>query len=180
MSTLVAVYRDRDTAEEVAHELESRELHPSVRVADPADAESAVAAETHADVPQDWGRASIGDLVSSEQMRGALRFAVGLSALGAVVGLPFGLILFDASSSTLTKLGVGALVGFLFGSVVGTLLGGGLAMTSPGGHLAAERGVTVRVDDASPSDERIMAGHEPIRLDRIEGDTAEPRRATGD
>jgi hypothetical protein len=204
MSTLVAVYRDRDTAEEVAHELESRDLHTTVSVADPADAGLSIAAEMDAQVEEGWGTAAVGGFVTSEQMRGAVVFASGLGLLGALVGLPVGWILFDASTSTLTKLGVGALVGFLFGVVVGALLGGGFAMTSPQERLAAERGVTVRVDGASPSHERIMEEHRPIRLDRIvrgqrvetpttegphgvaetiaefEANTADPRRRSGD
>src|SRR5262249_3476014 len=110
MSTLVAVYRDRGTAETVAHELESPDLHTTVRVDDPADAELSIAAQMDAQVQESWGTAAVGGFVTSEQMRGALVFAGALGALGAVVGVPFGWILFDASSSTLTKIGVGALV----------------------------------------------------------------------
>ena len=185
MSTLVAVYRDRGTD-------------------DPDDAGLSIAAEMDAEVEAGWGSPGLGAFLTSEQMRGAIVFAVGLGALGAVVGLPVGWILFDASSSALTKLGVGALVGLLFGATVGALLGGGFAMTSPQERLAAERGVTVRVDGASSSDERIMEEHQPIRLDRIvgrqrvetpttegpegleetkaefEANTADPRRRSGD
>jgi len=204
MTTFVAVYRDRGTAEAVAHELESRDLHTTVRVDDPADVELSVAAEMDAQVQESWGTAAVGGFVTSEQMRGAVTFAGALGIIGVFVGLPVGWILFDASSSTLTKLGVGALVGFLFGVVVGGLLGGGFAMTSPEERLAAERGVTVRVDGASPPDERIMEQHHPLRLDRIVGgqrvetpttegphgleetiaefkaNTVDPRRTTGD
>jgi len=87
-----------------------------------------------------------------------------------VLGLPLGL-LYDDGVSLLTRLGIGALVGGLFGSVVGTMLGGGMAMKSPEEGLAAERGVPVAIVEvdpaASPGLEAVLADYAPIRVDRF-------------
>jgi hypothetical protein len=64
---------------------------------------------------------------------------------------------------------VAGALGSSFGGTVGTTPGGGLAMKSPGHPSAAERRITVRLDDPSGDAERVMAEHRPIRLDRVVG-----------
>jgi hypothetical protein len=64
---------------------------------------------------------------------------------------------------------LGVVIGALFFGTVGTLLGGGLAMKSPEDQLAAERGVTLRVDAPGRNAERILLEHHPIRLDHLSG-----------
>jgi hypothetical protein len=170
MTVLVAVYRDRETAEAVARELSNVPdvSGEAVRVSDAADRLLSVRAEMDAEVAESWGSPGIGALVTAEMMRGAVLLAFLIGALGALVGLPIGYFLFVGDASVWAKLGLGALVGGLFGATVGGLLGGGFAMQSPEEKLAAERGVPVALDGASPAAEHVMARHAPIRLDKFE------------
>jgi hypothetical protein len=170
MTVLVAVYRDRQTAEAVAHELGNVPdvSSEAVRVSDAADRLLSVRAEMDAEVAESWASPGVGALVTAEMMRGALLLALLIGAMGVLVGLPIGYFLFVGDASVWEKLGLGALVGGLFGATVGGLLGGGFAMQSPEEKLAAERGVLVALDDAPSAAEEVMARHFPIRLDKFE------------
>jgi hypothetical protein len=169
VTTLIGVYHDTGHAESAA-----RALHDEVGLPDDAlvlgdarDAEREVAAEMEAEVAEGWGSPGLGAFLTAEQMRGAFLFAITFGAIGAVLLAPIGVLLFTDSWSTVTRLLLGALVGALFGSTVGALLGGGFAMQSTDQPLAAEAGVTLRVEAAD--DERcaeIMSHYEPIRIDR--------------
>src|SRR4051812_18263668 len=168
MTVLVAVYRDRETAEAVAREL-SRVPGVSseaVRVSDAADRLLSVRAEMDAEVAESWASPGLGAFFTAEMMRGAVLFALVIGAIGVLVGLPIGYFLFVGDAPAIEKVALGALVGGLFGATVGALLGGGFAMQSPDEKLAAERGVPVALEDAPPAAEEVMARYEPIRLDR--------------
>jgi hypothetical protein len=170
MTAVVAVYRDRETAEAVAHELSNvpEVSLEAVRVSDAADRLRSVRAEMDAEVAESWGSPGLGAFTTAEMMRGAVLLALLMGAIGVLVGLPIGYFLFVGDASVWAKLGLGALVGGLFGATVGGLLGGGFAMQSPEEKLAAERGVPVALDDASPAAEEVMSRYEPIRLDKFE------------
>ena len=182
MTVLVAVYRDRETAEAVAHELSNVPdvSLEAVRVSDAADRLLSVRAEMDAEVAEGWGSPGLGAFVTAEMMRGAVLLALLIGAIGVLVGLPIGYFLFVGDASVWEKLGLGALVGGLFGATVGGLLGGGFAMQSPEEKLAAERGVPVALEDASPAAEEVMARYEPIRLDKFEdGERVDTPQAEG-
>src|SRR4051794_17626976 len=110
MTALLGVYRDRETAEAVADEV--AHVHPDarLRVGDPRDHDEALRAEMEAEVAESWASPGLGAFLTAEQMRGAFVFAITLGAAGLVVGLILGWALYDAPSSTWTKLGVGALI----------------------------------------------------------------------
>ena len=169
MTALIAVYRDRETADAAVHELSAEQGIPatSMRTGDEADMQASIRAEMDAEVAEGWGSPGMGAFVTAEMMRGALLFIVILGGVGLFVGLGLGYLLYG-SGEVWTRLGVGALVGALFGATVGGLLGGGLAMKSPEEKLAAERGVAVALDPASPAAEEVLAKYEPIRIDKFE------------
>jgi hypothetical protein len=105
-------------------------------------------------------------------------YGLVLGAVGLVVGLVVAAIVDFGPWGLTGRLVVGGVVGALCGGTVGTILGGGLAVNGPEDPRAAEHGVTVRVDGASPRAVEVMAEHAPIRLDRIgeTDDTRGPRR----
>jgi hypothetical protein len=170
MAALVAVYRDRETAEAVARELTEEHVVPdgAVRIAELSDFDASIGAEMDTEVTQSWGSPGMGVFLTGEMMRGAVLFTLMLGALGLIVGLALGYFLYDESTSLGVRLGVGGLIGLLFGAVVGALLGGGLAMKSPEERLAAERGIPVAVEDAPADAEDVMVRHHPLRLDRFD------------
>jgi hypothetical protein len=169
-STLIGVYRDEQTAESVARALHDDLGVPDhqLKVREPEDARREVVAEMDAEVAESWSSPGLGAFLTAEQMRGAALFAVAFGALGAVVMILPAIVLFTFAESTITRVLVGMLVGALFGSTVGALLGGGIAMQSTDQPMAAEAGVTVRVEDADARAAEIMERFEPIRLDRWE------------
>jgi hypothetical protein len=177
METLVAVYRDRETADTVAVELQTTRGLPEdvLRVGAPADARASIEAEMDAEVQHGWGSGAFG-LVTAEMLRGAVIFGAVGFVIGVVLGLPIGVLLYDSSVPALVRLAIGAMVGGLFGSVVGALLGGGIGMKSGEEALAAERGVPVAVVDAEVDEsiEAVLVSFDPIRVDRF----VEGRRVT--
>jgi hypothetical protein len=171
MTTALGVYRNEETARAVARAVrDSEAVHNAPVVGDESDALVSLGAEMQAEVAESWGSPGVGVAATSEMMRGALTFMVVGAVIGIALGVPIGLALFSESSSLWVRAGVGALIGVVFGGPVGALLGGGLSMKSPEEPEAAQVGVTVRVDNASEAVEQLMAGFDPIRLDRLQGD----------
>ncbi len=169
MTTLIGVYHDTGHAESAAHALHDEIGVPedALVLGDPDDVEREVAAEMDAEVAESWGSAGLGTYLTAEQMRGAALFAGIFAIVGAVVMIPIALVLFTDGWSAWTRVLLGLLFGSLFGATVGALLGGGFAMQSTDQPLAAEVGVTLRVECAD--DERcaeVMSHYDPIRLDR--------------
>jgi hypothetical protein len=165
------VYRDRGAAEQVAGALSARAgtQRQAARIADPSDLEVSLRAEMDAEIADSWGSPGLGAFMTGEMMRGALLFALALGGIGVILGTIATMAIGPSGLELWERAALGALVGALFGGTVGTILGGGLAMKSPEDQLAAERGVTVRLDDPTDDAERVMAEHHPIRLDRIVG-----------
>jgi hypothetical protein len=170
VAALIAVYHDEATAQKVARKLEVV-APPDADVGTDSDNPGlhhvALESEMDAEVSDAWASPGIGVFLTGEQMRGAILIAMLGVVVGAVCGLPIGLVLFDATSSVWVRLGVGALVGTLFGATVAALIGGGLAMQSPATAPAAQRGYVVSVSPSNAAAERVMAAAHPIRLDRV-------------
>ena len=164
MSTLIGVYVDVSKAEAVAVALRTTSgvNADNVAVGEARDSEIALAAEMDAEVAESWVS------TTADQIRGALLFSVVCGAIGVVPGLLIGWAFFTYSDSTWTRLLFGGLVGLLFGSTVGALIGGGMAIESTDRQLAAEAGVSVRVDHASEDTASVMSQFGPLRLDRFE------------
>lgn len=180
MTAVIGVYHDTTEPAAVARDLVEHGIEPDeIRVGASEDHCLSIHAEMEARVSDSGGSAAPGTFATSKMTRAAL-FSVALgSAIGAIVGIPIGLLLFSYGNSVFTEIWFGALVGVLFGSAVGAILGGGLAMQSPEDLLVAESGITVRVEEDSPDIEAVMASHAPIRLDVFSGvrrDIADPRR----
>jgi hypothetical protein len=76
-------------------------------------------------------------------------------------------------------LGVGALIGALFGFIVGAVLGGGIAMNSGAEPLAAEEGITVDVAEPPRGAEDLLRDFGAIRVDRF-ADDMRPRTESDD
>jgi hypothetical protein len=169
-STLIGVYHDQQTAESVARALHDRLGVPDdhLKVHDPEDVRREVVAEMEAQVADSWGSPGMGAFLTMEQMRGAVVFSIVGIFVGAALMIVPALLLFTSTDDTVTRILFGVLVGGLFGAIVGGLLGGGFAMQSTDHPLAAEEGVTLRVEDADPQAAALMSRYEPIRIDRWE------------
>ncbi len=172
MPSLLAVYRDRQDAEATAHDLVERTAHAPelLHVGERPDLELSIRAEMDQEFSDSVGGPGLGTFMTKEMFRGAALFGGVLGAIGVVVGALLGLVFTGAAGwSVGDRVLLGLVIGALFFGTVGTLLGGGLAMRSPEDRLAAERGVTLRIDTTSSDAQRIMIEHHPIRLDRLSG-----------
>ena len=172
MGSLLAVYHDRHEAEAAAQDLMGHVSVPgnSLHVGERVDLELSLRAEMDAETSEVIGSPGLGSVMTKEMFRGAALLGLGLGGLGLIVGAVLGLVLAGASGwSTGERVLLGVVIGALFFGTVGTLLGGGLAMKSPEDQLAAERGVTLRVDSVSAEAKQVLAEHHPIRLDVLSG-----------
>ena len=168
MAAMIAIYPDRATADAVATDLREHHHVPDavLHVGELGDRQRALQAEF-----DDEARGTIGDqhgFTARAMARGAVRFGLVCAFIGAVVGVPVGYLLFDPADAVLTRLGVGALIWMLFGSVVGALAGAGIGPGNPAEPLTDVPGVPVRVDDAPAELEAVLEQFHPIRIDRFE------------
>ncbi|MFN8028652.1 MAG: hypothetical protein U0W40_20540 [Acidimicrobiia bacterium] len=171
MDHLVAVYRDRETPRRVAEALLADGVAPDhVHIGTVAGDARARHAEMEAEVQKSWGGALIGTFLTGEMLRGVAVFVAVLVPVGAVLGALAGWLLFTESSDTWVRLGVGALIGGLFGFVVGGVLGGGFAMNSGVEPLAVEEGITVDVAGPPLGTEHLLREFGAIRIDRFADD----------
>ncbi len=171
MDHLVAVYRDRETPRRVAEALVADGVAPDhIRIGSVATDTRSKQGEMEAELQQSWGGALIGTFLTGEMLRGVAIFVAGLVPVGAVVGALAGWLLFSETSDTWVRLGVGALIGGLFGFIVGAVLGGGFAMNSGVEPLAAEEGITVDVAAPTRGAEDVLRDFGAIRVDRFADD----------
>lgn len=170
MAVLLGVYRDPHDANALAEELRRRGVAPAaIRLGLDEDRRASLSAEMEAEVADGWGSPGLGTFMTAEQTRGAVVFTVVFGAAGAVLGALLGALLLGGGLDAWLRALLGAGLGALFLGTVGTIVGGGFAMRSPADRLAAEEGVTVRVDSDDPGVRAVMERYRPIRLDRVEG-----------
>ena len=154
---LVAVFRDRDEAEQVAADLRRAGVHgDAVRIGDERDGVASIRSEMRDELDHSTGAERAG------------WFAVILGAvIGAVVGMPFAFIPMDDVAwwgRVLVTCGIGALAG----AAVGFVAGGSLALGGPADEVAAQRGVTLAVADDVERARAIVLARRPLRLDLVE------------
>ena len=176
MAAMIAIYTDRATAEAVATDLcEHHHVPPTeVHVGELADRQRALRAEVEDEAAAATGGGQHG-FTAANMARGAVRYGSIGALIGAFVGLPIGLLLFDHNDAVLTRLGVGALIGMLFGAVVGALAGAGIGPGNPAEPLTDVPGVPLRVDEVTAELEAVLERYAPIRLDRFEVDVRDAR-----
>ena len=106
-------------------------------------------------------------VLATKEMSKALSLAVPLGAvIGAGLMVPLAFFVFT-DFSLFGRVTVALFTGGLAGATVGAVAGGGLGARGPANPLAAERGVTVRVDDGRQEVADALAQEDPVRLDKL-------------
>ena len=106
-------------------------------------------------------------VLATKEMSKALSLAVPLGAvIGAGLMVPLAFFVFT-DFSLFGRVAVALFTGGLAGATVGAVAGGGLGARGPANPLAAERGVTVRVDDGRQEVADALAQEDPVRLDKL-------------
>jgi hypothetical protein len=166
---LLAVFRDEATAERVVVDLRDRGIAAHVAGRDE------VVASLQAEMKEETEASLIGPglpLHNKEMTRTSVPITIGASLVG---GLLFGCL---AWVIDIQDVGFWQKFGLLFGVgvfAVGTfayLAAGLVGARAANRPPAAQRGVTLAVDDASQGTADVLAAHDPIRIDRRDADGA--------
>jgi hypothetical protein len=188
---VVAVFRDRPSAERAVRQAVAAGLSPSlVHEGVPEDEVAALRAEMREELEHTIvGPGPVGP-ATKEQTK-ALRISLPVATVvGAAIGILFGFLPIGHAAVAL-RIVIGAVSGAVAGATVGLVLGGGLGAKRPAEPLAAARGVTVRVEARSREEgesvARIFGRLDPIRVDLMTAfeqpartvTTEEDDRATG-
>ncbi len=166
---VLGVFEDDAQAEAAARRARAAGAQESaVHVGEGRDELTSVQAEMQEEMSNSFLSPQAAVLVTKEMTK-ALTLAVPLGALvGAALLVPFAFFLFT-EFSLFGRLAVAVFTGGLAGATVGAVAGGGLGAKGPADPLAAERGVTVRVDDRRQEVADALAEEDPIRLDKVSG-----------
>jgi outer membrane lipoprotein SlyB len=169
---VIAVYRDEQEARRAAEGLRQSGDVGEVRVGDRADEQQVLRSEMQEEMEHTFvGPGNVGPF-TKEMAKGTAVGTLVATAFGAIAALPFGLLEFGPA--LWQRFLVAAAVGAFAGATVGFVAGGGLAAKGPADPLAGEEGVAVAVT-ATPGEEtervaRLLAAHDPIRLDVTDSD----------
>lgn len=167
---LLGVYRDRVTAESAADEargagLDEGQIHVERR----EDEIASLRAEMRAELEDSWFSPQAGFILAKETAKGALVAMLVMGAVGAVLGVVLAFVFPSGLPLWVRLLAFGA-VGAVAGATAGFIVGGLAAQKGSQKRLAAERGVTVRVESAASEAKQALSEEQPIRLDVVEAD----------
>jgi hypothetical protein len=167
---LLGVFRNRATAQSAADRargagVDDERIHVERR----EDKIDSLRAEMRAEVEDSWFSPQAGFMLTKETAKGAAVAILVLGAVGAVVGALLAFVFPTGMALWARLLAFGA-VGATAGVTAGFVIGAAGAEKGTQKRLAAERGVTVRVDSAAPEVEQSLSEEEPIRLDVVTAD----------
>lgn len=170
---LIAVYKDeKDARQAVRRATGAGAVASDVRINDPRDQVDSLRAEMREELEHAVIAPTAGVALTKEMSKG-LAVTVPLAALsGAVLMLPFTLVMIDGWEwweRALLMLAIGAAAG----GTIGTIVGAAMSARGPDDPSAAQRGVTVRVKAVGvdrPEIARALVEEHPIRLDAVDAD----------
>jgi hypothetical protein len=166
--TLIAVYEDRETAEGVARSVVQVGVDPScIRLGVDDDQAESLLAEMQEEVNRAIVAPAVAAVYTKEASKSILVFGVPIVALCTILALPLAILSIGETQLWQRLLVFGAL-GALTGLAITFVAGPAMGAKRANEPLAAQRGIVVRVDHASPEALAVMASAEPIRLDRID------------
>lgn len=168
---LLGVYPTADAAHAAAQAAQEAGAQ-GIRVAAADDAAASLDSEMQAEMTNSWTSPQAFGVIPKEAAKGAALGVPLATVIGIVVALPFAFLPIPGTIGMAigTKLLIAAIVGAVGGATVGFIAGAGFAAMGPADPMAAERGVTVRVDDGRPAVESALRDAHPIRLDRLHAD----------
>lgn len=143
-----------------------------LRIAADGDERTSLTAEMREEVTESVVMPQAGILYSKEATKATALLAPLLAGLGALVALPFALLLPD-DISLWWRLLIVAVCGAAVGGTVAVIVAPAMAVKNQDVPSAAQRGQVVRVARWTPEVEQVMAAAGPLRLDRL-GDDGEP------
>lgn len=167
---VVGVFHSDADAKKVAERAISLGIDPSnVRIGARDDHYRAIRSEMQEEMEQSWISPQFGVVYTKESAKTLTGVSLVAVVIGVVVMLPFAAVpIGDLELGW--KLLIMAIVGAVLGITVGSIVGPAIGVKRPNEGLAADRGVVVRVSPANDAVEKMMATHDPIRIDRFDGE----------
>jgi hypothetical protein len=167
---IIGVFPDEQKAQQAAQAARRAGVDPSVIHIGTREAQVAsLRAEMHDEVETSlMGPGNVGPF-TKEQTRTMVPATVVGAIVGLLIALPFAAIGFG-DWPLWGRMLIVAVVGVAVGSVVGFQIGGMYGARRPEEPLAAERGVTIEIDDAPESAVAALRDLEPLQLDAIDRD----------
>ena len=166
--TLLAVYEERDTAEEVARTvLDTGVDAADVHIDESADATESLVAEMQEEVNRAIVAPPVGVAYTREATKSLVVVGMPIVAFFVAISLPFALFPM-AGMVWWSRLLLVVIVGGLSGSAVAFVVGPAIGARRANEPLAAHRGTVVRVDHATSAAMSLMADANPIRMDHID------------
>ncbi len=164
----LGVYKDREDAEAAAERAERAGVDESeIRIGDEADAKASFQAEMREEMEEAWLSPQAAFVATKEAAKGLSLAAPIGAAVGALITVPFAVMMSFGISALWLRLLIAVGIGAMAGGTVGFIVGGGMAIKGPDEPLAAERGVTVRVPAAQEEVVAALEEEELIRLDTV-------------
>jgi hypothetical protein len=181
---LLGVYPDRRSAERVAEAVKGTGVDPaSIRIGEPRDEAASLTSEMEEEVAESWGSPAAPLIVTKEMVKGGLLAGAAGAVIGALLLLPVAFLFGWRNTTPLgMRIAVVMSIGAALGLTIGWIVGGGWSVRRDR-KLAAERGVTVRVETAREDVRAAMESGNVLRLDeldrrqRVRTITTEERRA---
>lgn len=170
---VVGVFRSDTDAKKVAERAVSLGIDPAnVRIGARDDHYRAIRGEMQDEMEQSWISPQFGVAYTKESAKSLAGVSIVAVIIGVVIMLPFAAVPIGGLALG-WKLLIMAVVGAVLGITVGTIVGPAIGVKRPNEGLAADRGVVVRVSPAGEAVEKMMATHDPIRIDRFDGEDLE-------
>lgn len=167
--SFLAVFEDPHAARKARHVLLDAGVPADRVVIAAADDEvDSLRAEMREEVEKGWFIAGFGYATTKEGARGFLVTLVVGCAIALVIGVPLAFIDFGFGFWTRLLIVEGILL--FLAAVTALVIGPGMATARPEVPLAAERGTTLRVDDASDGVRQVLIDLQPIRVDELDAD----------
>jgi hypothetical protein len=167
---LLGVFRSRAAAESVADRVRAAGIDDEqIHVGRRQDSIASLRAEMRAEVEDSWISPQAAFVVTKETAKGSAVAILVLTLVGALAGAMLGFF-FAYGLALWLRLVLFGVIGATAGATVGFIAGATAAQKGSQKRLAAERGVTVRVEDTAPEVEEVLSAGEPIRLDVVAAD----------
>ncbi|QYG91859.1 hypothetical protein HC251_05010 [Iamia sp. SCSIO 61187] len=169
---LLAVFPDRETAQQVADRLARGGVDRSrLRLDAARDEVTSLEAEVLEESHHSSSSPTVGVAYPKETVKAGAVFLPPAIVIGAVLGAVAALPLGGEGWPLWLRALVGAVVGATMGGTIAAVVIPAMSVKNPHDPSAAETGVTLRVGDARPATIEALVAARPLRLDRLgEGD----------
>lgn len=164
--SVLAVFETEDEARRARDRLVAGGVaEDAITIGGDGDEVASLRAEMHEEVSKAWIMPQASFIATKEGARGFVVTLVVIGAIALVLGIPLAFI--DFGFDFWIRLLVVEAIMLCVAFAIALVFGPGLASIRPDVPMAAERGITVRVDADTPAVRQAIVDLAPIRVDEI-------------